>query len=145
MTKAEKSAYNAAYHRAHREEKRAYDAQRPKRPYKAETGRVRVAKWREKNRERFRAYTIQDYADHRAARHAAKTASRKRYPEKEKARTTLNAAVQRGLIVKPDNCTRCDQPASGRRMQAHHPDYLQPLAVTWLCSLCHGKLHRKDG
>lgn len=64
--------------------------------------------------------------------------SRKRYPEKEKARRTLNIAVQCGY-VKKENCKKCGNEDSF----AHHPDYSKPLSVIWLCRIHHAQEHKK--
>jgi hypothetical protein len=47
--------------------------------------------------------------------------------------------VQRHLkSSKPDLCEKChSRPAK----HAHHEDYNKPLEVTWLCFLCHGRIH----
>lgn len=43
-------------------------------------------------------------------------------------------------IPKPENCQEC---GSGYNIHAHHEDYTKPFNVEWLCSVCHGKRHRK--
>ena len=62
---------------------------------------------------------------------------------KARARSTLRTAVWRGKVVKPADCPRCGEPTPPMRLHAHHADYSKPLEVTWLCTTCHGKEHRK--
>jgi hypothetical protein len=70
--------------------------------------RERIARWRAANPERAREM---------ARVHAA-----------------LLRAVGRGDLVRPDVCEACG--ASGV-IEAHHPDYGEPLQVAWLCRVCH--------
>ena len=62
--------------------------------------------------------------------------SKKRYPEKERARQLLQYAVKIGSITRLP-CEVCGQLAQG-----HHEDYLKPLEVTWLCPLHHAEKHK---
>ncbi len=47
--------------------------------------------------------------------------------------------VKRGLLTKPKECENCQKKG---HLHGHHPDYLQPLHVVWLCPACHGLVHR---
>lgn len=58
----------------------------------------------------------------------------------ERARYYLTQAVRRGEIRKPLLCERCG--IRPRRLEAHHWDYTKPLAVTWVCHMCHGFVDR---
>lgn len=70
-------------------------------------------------------------------------ASRRRgYTRKVQCRTLLNNAVRDGRIQRPGCCSVCE---AKERINAHHPDYDQPLQVLWLCPLCHAEQHRMDG
>lgn len=62
----------------------------------------------------------------RARRH------REKYPEKHHARHVLNHAIAAGK-VSPQPCAECGE----HETEAHHPDYLKPLDVVWLCKNCH--------
>lgn len=62
-------------------------------------------------------------------------------PLKRRARLAVQYAVRAGRLTKPDGCEACG--GRGARIEAHHEDYSKPLDVNWLCSLCHGKRHRK--
>lgn len=63
-------------------------------------------------------------------------------PEQVQAHTLVNRAVHRGELVRPECCQSCGERAS--RIHGHHDDYSQPLAVVWLCSVCHTKVHRGE-
>lgn len=59
---------------------------------------------------------------------------------KETARGRLSNAVAAGRIRKPERCQRC---GSSGRLDGHHPDYMRPLDVEWLCRACHQDAHRR--
>lgn len=73
---------------------------------------------------------------------------RAKHPEKLKAHMLLNRAVQRGDVVRPDNCERCGEtpPLSRDRRSLihghHHKGHEYPLSVIWLCPVCHKKEHQ---
>lgn len=58
---------------------------------------------------------------------------------KAKIRYLTIRAIELGLLVRPDDCGRCGKSGD---IQAHHPDYSNPLNVIWLCPLCHAEEHR---
>ena len=58
-----------------------------------------------------------------------------------RARALANRAVQLGFLQRPECCPACGR--SNLLIHAHHADYLKPLEVTWLCSECHGRGHRR--
>lgn len=62
-----------------------------------------------------------------------------KFPEKAKARNTVNWAVYVGKLSKPSFCDEC---TSKSRIEAHHEDYNLPLEVLWLCTDCHADLHK---
>ncbi len=87
--------------------------------------------WREQQRKR-----------HRNKYHRlASTWKRKRDAHKRKAQTAVGNAVRDKRLMKPSTCLRCG--TTSERIEAHHPDYNKPLDVVWLCTLCHGKEHRR--
>ena len=56
-------------------------------------------------------------------------------------------ALLRGKLQRSTKCERCGEippPFKDGRsaIQAHHPDYLKPLEVLWLCQKCHHKEHQ---
>ncbi len=59
-------------------------------------------------------------------------------PAKHKARQLLHTAIRNGTVKRKNSCSEC-----GTRIDAHHADYSKPLEVKWVCSICHGKEHRK--
>ena len=84
---------------------------------------------------------------------SARTRYRQRHPDRVKktarswverhrdralAQWTVQRAVRRGLLTRPDTCSQCG--ASGL-IEGSHDDYSKPLDVQWLCVLCH---RRKD-
>ena len=46
--------------------------------------------------------------------------------------------IEVGLMKKRIRCESC---GSKRFVEAHHPNYLRPLNVMWLCRKCHRKWH----
>lgn len=62
-------------------------------------------------------------------------------PQKRSAHCIANNAKRSGLLVPPGRCEMCKRDLS---LQMHHDDYSKPLIVQWLCSRCHGVVHRKD-
>ena len=54
-----------------------------------------------------------------------------------KAQYTLRNAVRLGNVTK-EPCFIC----GSKKSQGHHEDYDKLLQVTWLCSLCHSRVHR---
>lgn len=78
------------------------------------------------------------YSQNHKKRQLEKTLeSKKRYPEKEKARWMLREAVKRGKLERLP-CEICKVPNA----QGHHEDYSKPLDVIWLCQTHHGERHR---
>lgn len=84
-----------------------------------------------------------DY-DRRRHQHNPTRVVHSRIPEHHRARVMLHNAVARGHIVKPTECSDCRRSLPPEKIQGHHEDYDQPLAVIWLCSVCHGVRHRID-
>jgi hypothetical protein len=58
-------------------------------------------------------------------------------PTHMNANRVVNAAVEAGVINRPDECQGCGRKASETRLSAHHHDYTKPLDVIWLCAACH--------
>ncbi len=98
-------------------------------------------KWREIHRDAYcaqkRALRVKNHR-HDAAYHRTLAGT-----PKEKVRRILRNGVHRGLVKKPDSCMECGKFTDRRRLHGHHPDYSKALEVEWLCSICHGRRHRK--
>jgi len=59
-----------------------------------------------------------------------------------KARNSVNVAILSGKLNRPETCQKCGKPqTNGCAMEAHHPDYSQPMDVVWLCTSCHVQYH----
>lgn len=54
--------------------------------------------------------------------------------EKRATRAATHAAVRRGEIQRPNQCSRC---GSVGPLDVHHFDYSDPLDIAWLCNPCH--------
>lgn len=78
--------------------------------------------------------------DGRAKMRAGVTASRNRYPERQRARHALHQAILRGEVV-PGPCY-VGEGCSGQ-IEGHHDDYSRPLDVIWACRRHHRVLDRK--
>jgi hypothetical protein len=59
-----------------------------------------------------------------------------RHPRRAQAHSLVHRAIERGEISKPEKCEWC---GGEGRIEGHHHDYTEPLAVTWLCKPCHCK------
>ena len=57
---------------------------------------------------------------------------------KLQARSKIGELLRTGrLVAQP--CVEC----GAEKTAAHHEDYSKPFDIVWLCTLCHGKRHRK--
>ena len=115
--------------------------------------------WRRKNPQRWVSYTVawternpEKAAAARREYHSSEEykelvrKSRKAYsqrnPEKNRARTRVRDSVIAGKIVRPSVCS---MGGNEGKIEAHHPDYSQPLSVIWCCKGCHMRtFHRKS-
>lgn len=62
-----------------------------------------------------------------------------KYPKHRQARIILGNALKLKKITKPSQCTLC---LSSDKIEAHHPNYDEPLNVVWLCRKCHMAIHK---
>ena len=61
---------------------------------------------------------------------------RKNNPEKTSCRAATRKAIRSGILIRPDNCSKCGR--SDMKIQAHHyMGYNHPLDIEWLCIYCH--------
>jgi len=63
---------------------------------------------------------------------------RKRNLMKARAHLKVARAVRKGVLNK-----QCCEICSNEKVEAHHPNYNEPLNVIWLCRQHHAELHRK--
>lgn len=68
--------------------------------------------------------------------------SEEKYPERRKASTALRTAILSGKVQRPNHCEFCGKEC---KPHGHHSSYAEDmwLMVTWLCSSCHGEVHRQ--
>jgi ribosomal protein S27AE len=57
--------------------------------------------------------------------------------QKADARNAVYQAVKRGIIERPEACSKCGKPG---KVEGHHEDYSKPLMVDWLCGECHSAI-----
>lgn len=65
-------------------------------------------------------------------------------PTKKNAYKAVEAAIAAKALIRPSVCSRCVGSVDGdriKRIEAHHIDYSEPLAVKWVCTRCHRKEH----
>lgn len=119
--------------------------------------RNRVHKHRQENLERIRKYDRnrpnakermkKEYTNIRnnKERYKKHTEQRKKWGKenrhKRNAHCKVQRAIEKGLLIKPNSCQICGK--TNCEIQGHHHDYSKPLDVIWVCTECHGKLHRK--
>lgn len=63
------------------------------------------------------------------------------YPERFKANSAVSNAIRDNRLIRPSCCQHCGKEC---KPQAHHSSYSEDmwLMVTWLCTSCHGEVHR---
>jgi len=65
---------------------------------------------------------------------------------RNRAMQMLQRAVRDGWLVRPDACSKCGGPPTGKtKIEGHHDDYNEPLKVRWLCRRCHFAHHVAHG
>ena len=57
---------------------------------------------------------------------------------KQQARMAVRIALRNGTMVRPTRCSFCSLEA---KVEAHHDNYDDRIAVKWLCRRCHRLLH----
>lgn len=126
------------YHWDHKEEENAKNKEwASSHPQKYREGQ---RDWRNRNREKRLPVIRERYRNNRAYHLMRSAQYSTLYPKQYRAHLAVRLAIKRGDLVKPQICDTCKQKG---RIHAHHKDYLQPLVVQWLCSLCHGLAHAK--
>jgi len=97
-----------------------------------------------RNKQRYRldcknCYRIVDrtfYKQDRSKRY------RERNPNKDLAHKILKESVRKGILIKPESCSKCLKIFPNNLIHGHHCDYTKPLEVMWLCHQCHKDVHR---
>ena len=104
--------------------------------------------WREAHPEKISVYNATSYAMNKDGIAAYKAAYRATYPRRHKARKAVSHALAAGRLTRQP-CNRCGldpKIINGRnRIQGHHHHgyaEAQWLDVEWLCTRCHGAVHR---
>jgi len=64
---------------------------------------------------------------------------KKIYQQRNKVKVNARNLARVHIKIENRNCKYCNNPAN----QRHHPDYLQPLIVEFICSDCHERIHSK--
>lgn len=119
--------------------------------------RDRVHKYRQENLERIRKYDRNrpNAKERRKKGYTTIQSDKERYKKlleqikkwnkenryKKYAHNKVKKAINKGLLIKSDICQICGK--TNCEIQGHHYDYSKPLDVIWVCTECHGKLHRK--
>ena len=63
---------------------------------------------------------------------------KKKNPEKVKAHSVIQKAIQRKILERPFFCSLC---GITKDIHGYHEDYALLLDVIWLCRFCHIKIH----
>lgn len=97
--------------------------------------------WVAKERERCRIKEAKYRAQGRQQQHhLSKKLWDQRNKHKRRAHRIAGRAVKNGQLQVKTHCESCGVET---RLFKHHPDYALPTLVVWLCSKCHGVVHRK--
>lgn len=113
------------YYQLNKEDIRKKANAKQRTPEEREKANARSRKWAKENREKH-------------SLNAKRT--RERNPERHKAHQYVNWAIKLKVLIKPENCSKCERIID---VEAHHKDYGKPLEVVWLCRTCHLKEHGK--
>ena len=95
----------------------------------------------EKGRERNNIATKRYYSEHKDIIAERMKALRLRKPQEYKARYQFSNVIKLGHIIRPSHCQMCFKEGL---VHGHHADYSKPFDVVWVCTKCHGILHRKE-
>lgn len=61
-------------------------------------------------------------------------------PIKYKCKMQVYYAIKKGELIKPENCSICNEKS---KLDGHHVDYSKPLNVLWVCRKCHKAIHKR--
>lgn len=90
--------------------------------------RIRNAKYYQKNKERLIERSKKYHRENSM---------------KTRAHGLVNNALLAGWLKRPKYCSTCNN-KSNTPIEAHHPDYLDPFRIVWLCSDCHKASHNSN-
>lgn len=97
--------------------------------------------WRKKNPDKVKKYHDKSRLDREKFNEKRREYYHtKKDPKKHRAHGLLNNYLAEGCIKKPDFCTLC---LSKEKIEAHHPNYDEPLLVVWVCRKCHIAIHKR--
>lgn len=111
--------------------------------YAANSEKTRVAQRKrykinsEKRRAAARRWSAANLEKVRASRRVSAKTWAIANPKKVFAVQAVSSAIKAGVLIRQP-CENCGR----EKAEGHHEDYKQPLEVVWLCSGCHGQLHR---
>ena len=93
--------------------------------------------WQRRNMDKVHLYQ----QTHRKRKRTSDNLYKATHPIRVRAQKRLNYAVFKGEVEKKESCQVCG--CSDKKTEAHHYDYDKPLEVIWVCTACHGWIHRK--
>jgi hypothetical protein len=126
-----------AIHRENNLEKiKEYDRNRPNKLERYELNK----KYRQKNKEKIKEHKKKWRRKNREKTKEYQKKWRRKNREKVNAESKALRAIREGRLIKPEKCENC---GTITKLEAHHPDYSQPLKVQFLCINCHKAEHKK--
>jgi len=102
------------------------------------TGRIRFSD--EERVARRRAQAARNYQRDPAAFREYQRRFRERHRDRYRAHKIVGKRIERGQIIRPDQCERCHVHCEP---EAHHRDYSKPLEIEFLCRACHKAADRE--
>lgn len=126
--------------------RRAIHAKHRKNPVRIEWTKKyqRSEKQKEYRRKRYRSHYVPWMKTPKAIENRKKyrISLKKRFPEKIRARDMIQKHIKRGLIIRPNVCSNCNQEKFAEAH--HHVGYSKEnwLNVKWLCKKCHIESHQ---
>lgn len=118
-------AREAKYRLSHIEHIREYDRNRPNAKERGQKQRIKV----KQNSTKYKRYC------------ELKNIWAKLNKFKRNAHSKVLRAIKSGILIRPTYCQICGK--DNCKIEGHHYDYSKPLDIIWVCTECHGKLHRK--
>jgi murein L,D-transpeptidase YcbB/YkuD len=135
--KEERAEYKRNYYKSNKE-----SIETKKRKYQSEN-KEKIAEYKRRYGKENAEYIAIKRREYRqtekgkASEIARSVKSALKFPQKRKARIAVSNAIRLGKLIRQP----CEVCGADNKIQAHHPDYSQPLIVTWLCMKHHVALH----